>query len=84
MDKNNLRASEEDIRTKVVYSWLVNHGFSPADISVEFSFELRFGHGICRIDGKPIKQSSKGTVFRPRADVLVRTSHGRNLMIVEV
>ncbi|MEM6402478.1 MAG: type I restriction enzyme HsdR N-terminal domain-containing protein [Cyanobacteria bacterium P01_D01_bin.116] len=71
--------SEEDIRTKVVANWLANHGFKPADISVEFSFEIRLGRGIFRV-GSGKEQS----VFRPRADVLVRSCNGRNLLIVEV
>jgi hypothetical protein len=72
--------SEEDIRTRVVATWLVNHGFTAENISVEFSFELRLGRNVYRV-GKELPHSP---TFRPRADVLVRSSDGRNLLIIEV
>ncbi len=72
--------SEEDIRTKVVYGWLRDHGFGPDDISVEFAFEIRLGRGIYTVKGKSVN----GQIFRPRADAIVRTCDGRNLMVVEV
>lgn len=72
--------SEEDIRTKIVANWLANHGFKPTDISVEFSFEIRLGRGIFRVGS----DKSAPAVLRPRADVLVRSCDGRNLLIVEV
>lgn len=75
--------SEEDIRTKVVTTWLADHGFGPTDISIELSFEIRLGRGIFKVDSNKIKQR-KSPVFRPRADVLVRNHEGKNLLIVEV
>lgn len=33
--------SEDDIRTKVVYTWLADNGFSPSEIHVEYTFEVR-------------------------------------------
>jgi hypothetical protein len=75
--------SEEDIRTKIVTAWLADHGFGPSDISVEYSFEIRLGRKILLVGSeKPEKSSSQ--VFRPRADILVRSLDGRNLLIVEV
>lgn len=72
--------SEEDIRTKVVYTWLADHGFTPEDISIEFSFEVRLGRGVYAVGSN----SPHSPTFRPRADVLVRSSDGRNLLIIEV
>ncbi|MBD1876733.1 type I restriction enzyme HsdR N-terminal domain-containing protein [Nodosilinea sp. FACHB-131] len=72
--------SEEDIRTKVVYTWLVDHGFTPESILVEFSFEIRLGRGIYSVSNN----SPHSPTFRPRADILVRSSDGRNLLIIEV
>jgi hypothetical protein len=80
--------SEDDIRTKVVYPWLAGCGFDPSEISIEFSFEIRLGRSIYRVEGKGKKspagtQLGSGTTARPRTDVLVR--RGRwNLMVVEV
>ncbi|MGM3307545.1 type I restriction enzyme HsdR N-terminal domain-containing protein [Anabaena sp. WFMT] len=80
-DKLVSRVSEDDIRTKVVAVWLFEHGFTAESISVEFSFELRLGRNIYRVgEDKPVHSS----VFRPRADVLVRSCDGRNLLIIEV
>ena len=72
--------SEEDIRTRVVATWLADHGFTAENISVEFSFELRLGRNVYRV-GEELPHSP---TFRPRADVLVRSSDGRNLLIIEV
>ena len=80
--------SEDDIRTKVVYPWLVASGFKPAEISIEFSFEIRLGRSLYRIGGpnKTTKSASapkSERLARPRTDVLVRLGV-MNLMIVEV
>jgi hypothetical protein len=78
--------SEDDIRTKVVYPWLIGCGFSPADISIEFSFELTIGRGAYRV-GVPRRPARRSTdssfVTRPRTDVLVRHKQ-TNLMVIEV
>ncbi len=78
--ENPLR-SEEDIRTKIVTTWLADHGFGAADISLEKTFEIRLGRDIYRVGSDKPRQSS---VFRPRADILVRNRDGKNLLIVEV
>lgn len=72
--------SEEDIRTRVVATWLADHGFTAENISVEFSFELRLGRNVYRVG----EESPHSPTFRPRADVLVRSCDGRNLLIIEV
>ncbi len=61
--------SEDDIRTKVVYVWLREHGFSPRQIQVEFGFKVRAGRQL---------------LSTPRSDVLVADGTGRNLLVVEV
>ena len=76
--KKNL-LSEEDIRTKIVTTWLADHGFGATDILIEKSFELRLGRGVLRVGDD--KQTN---LSRPRADILVRNCDGRNLLIVEV
>lgn len=84
MQSNNQPAllSEEDIRTRVVATWLADHSFTAENISVEYSFEIRLGRGIFRVNSEKSVHSS---VFRPRADVLVRSCvDARNLLIVEV
>ena len=72
--------SEEDIRTRVVTTGLADHGFTAENIFVEFSFELRLGRNVYRV-GEELPHSP---TFRPRADVLVHSSDGRNLLIIEV
>jgi hypothetical protein len=62
--------SEEDIRTKVVYEWLKDCGFTSDNILLEYTFKVKFG-----------KQTKN---FRPRADVLIKSVEGLNLLVVEV
>lgn len=61
--------SEDDIRTKVIYVWLREHGFEAQHIRVEFGFKIRAGKQI---------------LSTPRCDILVTDTAGRNLLIVEV
>lgn len=83
MDEYKPLQSEEDIRAKIVTAWLADHGFGPSDISVEYSFEVRLGRKTHTIDSEKPKKATI-QIFRPRADVLVRSYNGRNLLIVEV
>ncbi|WP_224244710.1 type I restriction enzyme HsdR N-terminal domain-containing protein [Hyalangium gracile] len=73
--------SEEEIRSKVVMTWLAGLGFSPEDILVEPTFEVRLGRSVLKADSRSQRDPGK---FNPRADVLVRHVDGRNLLIVEV
>lgn len=75
-----MKLSEEDIRTKIVYEWLKDHGFSPSDISLEHSFDIKLGRNTYTVDGANRKNPS----YHPRSDILVRTNDGRNLLIIEV
>lgn len=65
-----MNLSEDDIRTKVVYEWLKDCGFSLKNIFLEYSLEVHFG------------KTTK--TFRPRTDVLVKSDSGKNLLIIEV
>lgn len=85
--------SEDDIRTKVVSTWLSGHGISPNNISIEYSFAIRLGRSIIHVEDGELKKTASPTIckrdlkssaFRPRADVLVRSIDGKNLIIVEV
>lgn len=62
--------SEDDIRSKVVYQWLKDCGFSEQQLHIEFSINLRLGKGIRTIHS--------------RTDVLVKSISGNNLLIIEV
>ena len=83
MDEYEPLQSEEDIRAKIVTAWLADHGFGPSDVSIEYSFEVRLGRKTHTIDSEKPKKATV-QIFRPRADVLVRSYDGRNLLIVEV
>ncbi len=58
MDSHPPLHSEEDIRTKIVTTWLADHGFGPCDITVEYSFEIRLGRKTLPIISEKPKQSS--------------------------
>lgn len=76
--------SEEDVRTKVVVPWLLAHGFSPAALAIEFSFQIRLGRSILRVGAGATSRSGARASHFPRADVLVRNDGGENLLIIEV
>jgi hypothetical protein len=89
VDASNSPLSEDDIRTKVVYTWLAGCGLSPSDIYLEYSFEIRLGRSTYRI-GNPRavvapRRGSKAELVtvHPRTDVLVRRGE-KNLLVVEV
>lgn len=82
---NSIFTSEEDIRTKIVYAWLENHGFTANDISVEKSFDIKHGRNTFRIrSAELLEEVTNGAKFKPRADLLVRSCDGRNLLVIEV
>lgn len=85
--------NEEDVRAKLVTSWLADHGFGPTDFILEYSFEIQLGHNVFRVESGRLRDVSRRRqaavtlsprIARARADVLVRSSDGRNLLIVEV
>lgn len=65
-----LHLSEDDLRSKIVYSWLKDCGFSDDNIMIEYSIPLRIGKGIKTINS--------------RCDVLVKNEENKNLLIIEV
>jgi Type I restriction enzyme R protein N terminus (HSDR_N) len=65
-----LHLSEDDLRSKIVYSWLKDCGFSDNNIMIEYSIPLKIGKGI-------------KTIYS-RCDVLVKNEDGQNLLIIEV
>lgn len=75
--------SEEEIRTKIVTIWLVDHSFGPSDMSVEYSFEIRLSRKFLSINSEEPKKNSS-QIFRPCADVLICSPVGCNLLIAEV
>ncbi|WP_430933255.1 type I restriction enzyme HsdR N-terminal domain-containing protein [Saccharicrinis sp. 156] len=62
--------SEEDLRTKIVYNWLLDKGINEKEISLEKTFTILLGKGKKTISG--------------RSDILVRKSNGINLFVIEV
>ena len=68
--------TEEDLKEKVVSTWLADHGFSSADIFLEKGFSIRLGRAII--------ETGKSDFAHGRSDYLVKTPAGLNLMIVEV
>jgi hypothetical protein len=84
--------SEDDVRSKIVLPWLLERGFNLNDLSLEFSFSIRLGRSVLNVEdgaiGKQKASCAKGggqySSFYPRADILVRNSDGKNLLIVEV
>jgi hypothetical protein len=91
MSKELVWWSEEDLRTKVISQWLIGHGFSWNDLLLEFSFTIQLGRSRFEVgDGQihRIRSDKRSTppgalTLRPRADVLVRNSEGKNLLIIE-
>lgn len=80
--------SEEDLRSKILVSWLADHGFSAADITVEKSFEIQLGRGVFRVASGELLPGDETkvheqTAVRPRVDLLVRHTDGRNLLVIE-
>jgi hypothetical protein len=67
MDEEFDNWSEEELRTRVIYPWLIKHGFQPAEVNVEMAFQVRIGRDKVKL---------------PRVDVLVRRGD-RPLFAVE-
>jgi hypothetical protein len=70
--------TEEDIKAKILSHWLRDHGFGANDITLEKTFELKFGRGVFVVGKKA------ADIHRARCDYLVKAIDGRNLMILEV
>lgn len=70
MKNNKALISEDDLRTKIVYSWLKGSGLSSKDILIENTIKVQLGKGTKTICS--------------RTDVLVKNTKGENLLIIEV
>lgn len=83
--------SEDDIRSKIVIPWLRSLGFDENNLSIEFSFLIRLGRSILKADQGTLSKDITSTNsiagyknYHPRADILIRNSDGKNLMVIEV
>jgi len=81
--------SEEELKVKVVLPWLSAHGFSADMIFVEKSFRIKLGRGVFRVNsGRLVSAESEVADSighaSSRLDVLVRTTDGRNLLVLEL
>lgn len=62
--------SEDELRTQVIHKWLKDCGLSENQILIETSIKIQLGKGI--------------KIINSRADVLVKSLKGDNLLIIEV
>lgn len=75
--------NEEEVRSKVVIPWLRSHGFTDHEFCIESSFNIQLGRNAFRIMGaNSFKKAPENT--KPRIDVLVKSSEGLNLFVIEV
>src|SRR6185369_245443 len=64
--------TEDDIRTKIVSSWLAGHGIDATNIHIEPTFSIRLGRSVVRVKNGTIErvngllqtnQSDQGALF---------------------
>ena len=80
---NKLINNEEEVRSKVVIPWLKSHGFTDQETHIETTFDIQLGRNSFRIESSnSFKQAPETS--RPRIDVLIKSSDGRNLFVIEV
>jgi hypothetical protein len=72
--------TEEDLRTKVIYTWLKDLGFENNQLYFEYYFKINLGKNTYKVTSSNTKQE----VAFPRADILVKDANGKNLLIIEV
>lgn len=70
LDESFSTYSEDELRTKIVFQWLKDCGFSDSQIKIEYTIKLRIGRSIKNINS--------------RSDVLVRSADGTNLLLIEI
>ncbi len=84
--------TEEDLKNKIINIWLSDHGCGLKDIHFEYSFKLRIGRSIHKLNNQtsninsqylPSDEFNHKFIF-PRSDILVRNAYGNNLFIIEV
>ncbi len=80
---DELLNNEEEVRSKVVIPWLRSHGFTDHEFCIESSFNIQLGRNAFRIMGaNSFKEAPENA--KPRIDVLVKSSEGLNLFVIEV
>lgn len=73
--------TEEDLRTKIIYTWLKDLGFENEQLHLEYSFKINLGRYAYKI--KSSSDEKQDTAY-PRADILVKDNNNKNLLIIEV
>lgn len=73
--------TEEDLRTKIIYTWLKDLGFENEQLHFEYSFKINLGKYTYKVNSS---SKDKQEVAYPRTDILVKNSSGSNLLIIEV
>jgi hypothetical protein len=84
--------SEDDVRAKIILPWLLGQGFNISEIILEHSFSIRAGKGVFKIRNSILREDTDNssekdvseTILKARADILVKNSCGRNLLVIEV
>lgn len=73
--------TEEDLRTKIIYTWLKDLGLKNEQLHFEYSFKINLGRYAYKI--KSSSDEKQDTAY-PRADILVKDNNNKNLLIIEV
>jgi Type I restriction enzyme R protein N terminus (HSDR_N) len=73
-------SNEAELRAWVIDQWLRDHGFENHQIRLESSFVISLGRGSFTVGNNGKDRSN---LARGRADYLVRTSDGQNLLVIE-
>lgn len=79
MSEKNILHSEADITYKLLNVWLADCGIQPGQISPEYTFHIQLGRNVHEVQSR--KPTSR--TVRPRADILVRSREGKNMLIIE-
>jgi len=73
--------TEEDLRTKIIYTWLKDLGFEDKQLHFEYSFKINLGKYTYKVESSSeIPQE----IASPRSDILVKDNNNKNLLIIEV
>lgn len=77
-----MKYTEEDLRTKVIYTWLKDLGFEDEQLHFEYSFKINLGKYTYKVQSSSKKSFQE--IAYPRADILVKDNNNKNLLIIEV
>lgn len=73
--------TEEDLRTKIIFTWLKDLGFKNEHLYFEYSFKINLGKYTYKV--QPTTNTKQSLAY-PRTDILVKNDNGDNLLIIEV